>query len=133
MKVKLDGEYHDFDGSKKPMSEALAVERAWGKRYAEWESELEAGSAEAMCVLAWIIWRRAGRDIKLDDILSGEVDFDLAEMLNSITESQQQEAEAARPPTPAAGSAPDGTRTTRRATKRSLASTCIYGRGRFPC
>jgi len=110
MKVHLGGEYYDFDGSKKPMSEALAVEKAWGKRYAEWESELEAGSAEAMCVLAWLIWRRNGREIELADILEGRVDFDLAEMLTSITEWQAAQAEVAPdPPIPAAVPDPAGT------------------------
>ena len=39
------------------MSECLAVEKAYGRRYAQWQEDLGAGSAEAMCVLAWIIWR----------------------------------------------------------------------------
>ena len=30
-----------------------------------------------MCVLAWIIWRRDGRDITYADILDGKADFDL--------------------------------------------------------
>jgi len=107
MKVILGGEPFEFDGAKKPMSEALAIERAWGKRYAEWETELGAGSAEALCVLAWVIWRRDGRDVKLDDILAGEVDFDFGEFVSSLAEageragSQEESPEQAGPATPA--------------------------------
>jgi hypothetical protein len=126
VKVRLNGEYLEFDGSKKPMSEALAIERAWHKRYAEWETELAAGSAEALCVLAWVIWRRDGRDIDLDDILSGKIDFDFTEFITSLADTDEDgdggKAEPV-PTTPAASPDPAGTRTTRRNTKRSSPST----------
>ena len=116
MKVTLGGEKFDYDGTKKPMSEALAIEKEWGRRYAQWEQELEAGSAEAFCVLAWVIWRRDGRDVKLADILDGTVDFDLGEMLGSFAVAAQEQAEAAEAgadPTISAGSPdPAGTDTT---------------------
>lgn len=115
MKVSLNGQVYDYDGSRAPMSEALAIEKAYGRRYAEWQSELQAGSAEAMAVLAWVIWRRDGRDIELRQILAGEVDFDLHEMLLSIAESAAQD-EAADPTTPGGESAPGGTPTTGSAT-----------------
>ena len=85
IKVTIDGEPFDYDGKKAPMSECLAVEKAYGRRYAQWQEDLAAGSAEAMCVLAWIIWRRDGRDTAYQDILDGKADFDLLEMLNSIS------------------------------------------------
>ena len=109
MKITLAGETFDFDGSRKPMSEALAVEKAWGRRYAEWEQELEAGSAEAFCVLAWIIWRRDGRTVDLADILDGTVDFDLFEFLRSVEDAREAEAAAAGPTTPAGSPGPAGT------------------------
>ena len=40
-----------------------------------------------MCVLAWIIWRRDGRDVPFEDIIDGTVDFDLMEMLTSMAEA----------------------------------------------
>ena len=119
-KITLNGEHFDFDGSKHPMSEALAVEKAWGRRYAEFESELAAGSAEAFCVLAWLVWRRDGRDIELKDILSGDVDFDVYEFAGSIAAASEEDAAEADPTIPAAprtGLA--GTATTQRSTKRS--------------
>ena len=63
------------------MSEALWVEHVYKRRYAEWQEDLSAGSAKAMCVLACLIWRRDGRDVPLQDLLDGTVDFDLMEML----------------------------------------------------
>lgn len=119
VKVTLDGEQFDYDGSKKPMSEALAIEKAWGRRYADWETELAAGSAEAFCVLAWLIWRRDGRDVDLKDILDGKKDFDLFELVRSVAAAgEAAEAEAAQAdPTTSAGSAdPAGTPTTRAGT-----------------
>jgi len=119
MKVTLGGEHFDFDGSKKPMSEALALEKAWGHRYAEWETELAAGSAEALCVLAWVIWRRDGRDVKLEDILAGTVDFDFGEFVASLAEAGDQvpEGESGPGPSTRAGSpGPAGTPTTPPAT-----------------
>jgi hypothetical protein len=117
VKVRIGGESFDFDEARRPMSEAIAVERAWGRRYAEWESELQAGSAEAMAVFVWLVWRRDGREVELADILSGEVDFDYRELEQSILEvavERQKAAEAEANPTQGAVSpaAPDGTDTT---------------------
>ena len=93
------------------MSEALAIERVYERRYAEWQSDLAAGSAKAMCVLAWLIWRREGRDVAFADIIGGKVDFDLGEMLRSIIDAAQTSAEEAKAAEadPTAGSDPAGT------------------------
>lgn len=121
MKVKLAGEWFDYDGSKCPVSEALAIEKVYQRRYAEWQTDLAAGSAKAMCVLAWVIWRRDGRAVPFDDILDGTADFDLNEMISSLAESAEaelaaqadadEEAAAGANPTPPAP-APGGTATT---------------------
>jgi hypothetical protein len=103
------------------MSEALAIEHVYKRRYAEWQQDLAAGSAKAMCVLAWVIWRRDGRDVPFEDIIDGKADFDLLEMLTSMAEAAEAEAAAEADPTPS--SAPAGTRSTRRSTKGSSAST----------
>lgn len=116
-KVILGGEAFDFDGSKKPMSEALAIERAWKKRYAEWETELAAGSAEALCVLAWVIWRRDGRDIPLEDILEGKVDFDFTEFITSLADAGEEQQGPPVPTIPAGSPDPAGTPGTPPATK----------------
>jgi hypothetical protein len=99
VKIVLGGETFDYDGTKTPMSEALAIERVYERRYAEWQSDLAAGSAKAMCVLAWLIWRRDGRDVPFGDILDGQADFDLVEMLESMAEAAEAEKAAAADPT----------------------------------
>ena len=110
MKVVINGETLEWDGTKAPMSEALAVEAVYKRRYAEWQTDLSAGSAKALCVLAWIIWRRDGRDVPFEDIIDGKADFDLLEMMNSLAEAAEAEAPAEADPTPP--SAPAGTRGT---------------------
>jgi len=92
-KVVINGETFDYDGDKAPMSEALAIEDVYKRRYVEWQADLQAGSAKAMAVLAWIIWRRDGREVPFEDIISGRADFDLGEMINSILESAKAEQE----------------------------------------
>jgi hypothetical protein len=125
VKVTLDGEVFEYDASRTPMSEALWIEHVYKRRYAEWQEDLAAGSAKAMCMLACLIWRRDGRDVPLQDLLDGTVDFDLLEMLVSMAESAEAaklaaaEAEAdAEVPTPA-GSVPAGARTTGTSTSAS--------------
>ena len=110
MKVVINGETFEWDGTKAPMSEALAVERVYERRYAEWQTDLSAGSAKALCVLAWLIWRRDGRDVPFGDILDGTADFDLMEMMGSLAEAAEAETAAEADPTPP--SAPAGTRGT---------------------
>jgi hypothetical protein len=97
-KVIINGETFDYDGKKAPMSEALWIEDAYGRRYAEWQDDLQAGSAKAMAMLACLIWRRDGRDVPLQDVLGGAVDFDLGEMITSLLESARAEAEAGPDP-----------------------------------
>lgn len=75
-KVTINDEVFDFDVSRRPMSEALAIENGLHCTYAKWEADMEAGSARAMCGFIWLVWRRDGRDVKLEDILSGEIEID---------------------------------------------------------
>ena len=113
-KIVIAGETFDYDGKHQPMSEALKVEELYGKNYAQWQDDLWAGSARAMCVLAWLVWHRDGRDVPYEDITSGKVDFDLAEMLESLiasAEATAAEAKAAEAD-PTGGSDPGGTPTT---------------------
>lgn len=76
-KVTINDEVFDFDPSHRPMAEALALENALKMPYAQWEEGLATGSARAMCGLVWLVWRREGRDVPIDDILSGKVEVDL--------------------------------------------------------
>ena len=136
MKVTIGGESFEYDAAKTPMSEALWVEHVYKRRYAEWQDDLSAGSAKAMCMLACLIWRRDGRDVPLQDLLDGRVDFDLNEMLQSMVDAAEAEAKAqaeaeaaAEVPTPA-GSAPAGTDGTGTGTSSSSPANSTSARSR---
>jgi hypothetical protein len=130
MKITLGGEVFEYDGTKAPMSEALAIEHVYKRRYAEWQSDLAAGSAKAMCVLAWVIWRRDGRDVPFGDIIDGRADFDLMEMLTSMAEAAEAEQKAVAEPDPTASPDPAGTPGTGTATLPSSAASSTSGRGK---
>ena len=118
MKIVINGESFDWDGTKAPLSEALAIEKVYERRYVEWQADLEAGAARAFACLAWAVWRRDGRDVLFGDIIDGTVDFDVLEMMRSMIEAAAEEEAAAEGPTSGAAprSAPDGTVTTGSAT-----------------
>jgi hypothetical protein len=119
VKITVNGEVFEYDLDSRPMSEALAIEKAWGRRYSEFQQEMAAGSAEAWAVLAWAVWRRNGREVPLADILDGKVDFDHTEMVRSVNVAAAEEAQAAEEgPTSGASplTGPDGTATTPAAT-----------------
>jgi hypothetical protein len=94
-KVTINGEKFDFDTTRKPMSELLAIENGLKCTYAKWEEDMQAGSARAMCGFLWLVWRRDGRDVKLADMLSGEFDFDASDL--SI-EADEGDADPTTPP-----------------------------------
>jgi hypothetical protein len=123
-KIIISGETFDYDGTKAPMSEALAVEQVYERRYGEWQQDLQAGGAKAFCVLAWIIWRRDGRDVPFGDIISGKADFDLQEMVMSMNEDE------AAVPDPTPSPAPAGTPMTATATSPSSPASSTSARGR---
>ena len=82
-KVRINGEYFEWDRTRKPISEAIAVERAlkdYFGNYQQWQDGLTAGSAVAYAGLVWLIWRRNGRDVPIGDLLDGKVDFDQNEV-----------------------------------------------------
>jgi len=134
LKVTVAGETFDYDGSKQPMSEALWIEDVYKRRYAEWQADLEAGSAKAFCMLACLIWRRDGRDVSTAyaDLLDGKTDFDLQEMIQSMAESVEaaREEAAAVPTTPGESPAPDGTSTTGTGTSGSSPNASGSARGK---
>ena len=94
-KVTINGEVFDFDTSRRPMSEALAIENGLKCTYAQWETDIQAGSARAMCGFIWLVWRRDGRDVKLEDMLSGAVDFNTSDL---DIEADEGEADPTTPP-----------------------------------
>jgi hypothetical protein len=134
-KITVAGETFDYDGAKQPMSEALWIEHVYKRRYAEWQADLEAGSAKALCMLACLIWRRDGRDTatSFQDLLDGKTDFDLQEMLASMYDgvpAAQEEAGEAVPTTPGESPDPDGTHTIATDTSPSSPGNSTSGRSK---
>ena len=122
-KVTINGEVFGFDTGHKPMSEALALEAALKCRYADWETDLQAGSARALCGFIWLVWRRDGRDVSLDDMLTGQVEIDL----NSL--SIEDDEDAADPTTPG-DTPPAGSPTTAPNTSPRSLKSSTSGRGK---
>lgn len=74
LRVTLKGEvFEHFDNTSYTLREAIEVERGTGMPWGVWEaSALASGSAVAMAGFAYLVYRRAGRDVPLADILSGK-------------------------------------------------------------
>lgn len=126
MKVTVNGEAFDtgLDLGHVMMADALEIERLAGRRYVEWEQGLLGGSAEAAAVLACLAWKRAGRDVQLADILSGEVAIDFSELYASVMDALVEAIRArAAAENPTSGAepltAPDGTDMTPAGTRGS--------------
>lgn len=101
-KIRIDGEYFEFDRDHKPMSEMLVLEKELGTTYGLWEDGLAKGSAEAMAGLIWLVWKRNGREKPYAEILASDINLgDLA---------IEDDAAGPTDPTPAAlSSTGDGT------------------------
>ena len=78
-KVRIGGEYFEYDFSRQPLEEMLALEKALGVTYGQWSSDRQAGSARALAGLIWLVWRRNGREVDFADIESGNAPVDLAD------------------------------------------------------
>lgn len=104
-KVTINGERFDFDQTKRPMLEALTIEAGLKCRYADWETDLQAGSARALCGFIWMVWHRDGRDVSLEDILSGKVEVNLADVNIEADEGETGPPTSPSPePSPMTGS-----------------------------
>jgi len=119
-KVTINGEVFQWDFTRRPLSEALALEQALKCRYADWETDLQAGSARAVCGFIWLVWRRNGRDVPLDDILNGTVEVELASF---DVEAEEGEADPTSPP-------PERSPTTNTATSGRSPRSSTSARGR---
>jgi hypothetical protein len=137
MKITVDGEKlaYEFELGHVQISQALAIEKAAGRRYVEWETEVLGGSAEAMAVLVHLAWKDSGRDVPVADILSGSADFNFVETYTSFMDALREQAlarRAAERPTSGAEplTAPDGTDTTSSATSERSPRSSASARGK---
>lgn len=98
MKITVNGEAlaYEFELGRVLISQALAIEKAAGRRYVEWESDVVGGSAEAMAVLVHLAWKDSGRDVPVADILGGEADFNFVETYTSFMDALREQAAARR-------------------------------------
>ncbi|HET9975373.1 MAG TPA: hypothetical protein VFQ68_44580 [Streptosporangiaceae bacterium] len=117
------------------MHEALWIEHVYKRRYGEWQQDMEAGSAKALIMLACLVWRRDGRDADAAwrDIMAGDLDFDLAEMLDSMAkaaEDAEKAAAAEGPTTPGTPRDQDGSLTIAKDMPGSSASISTSPRGK---
>lgn len=136
MKITVGGEAlaYEFELGNVLMSQALAIEKAAGRRYVEWEAEVVGGSAQAMAVLVHLAWKDSGRDVPVADILSGRADFNFVETYTSFMAALGEQAAARAAERPTSGAEPltdpDGTDTTSAATPGSSRSASTSGRGK---
>jgi hypothetical protein len=113
-KVRVNGEFFEWDPDNKPMAEMLALEKALDTTYGEWLDGLVKFSARSLAGLIWLLWRRAGRDVPFADIESGAVGINVAEVT-----FEGGEEEPGPTPAPAArgASSSTGTATSARSAK----------------
>lgn len=76
-KVRINGEYFQFDFARQPLAEMLELEKALKTTYGQWSADRQAGSARALAGLIWLVWRRNGREVDFAEIESGQVEIDL--------------------------------------------------------
>ena len=80
-KVTIKGEVFEWDFARRPMSEMLALEKALGMLYGEWESQFRQGGAKATAGFIWLVWHRNGKQIAWADfwgpLEAGTADFDV--------------------------------------------------------
>jgi hypothetical protein len=130
-KIVINGEEFLFNQDHRPMSEALALEKTTGMPYGQWEQELAAGSIRALAGFVWLIWRRDGRETDFGAILSGEIEVDLAGLMESLAQiaDDAEEGNELGPTLPSVPT-PGRTPTTPPGTSPSSPRSTGSGRGR---
>ena len=99
VKVTINGETFSFDPDRYPMAEAIELEEKLGMPFHQYKVGLARGSAKALAGLVWLVLKRNGKDVPLDDILSGAYELDHDE----IGIEQEGGEDPTGPPSPADG------------------------------
>lgn len=76
-KITVNGEVLTYT-RRRFLHETLQFEDAIGMAYGQWEAGLVTGSARALCAFVWDALAQNGRDVPLQDVLSGAYEIDLA-------------------------------------------------------
>lgn len=80
--------------------DAVALEEATGMTYARWQVALNEGSAKALAAYAWLLWRRAGKQVAFADVLDGTVPLNLEGMRFDVPAPDPEPDEKGRPRRP---------------------------------
>jgi hypothetical protein len=105
LKVTIRGEVFSFDNERYPLSEAIALEEKLGMSFHEWRTGLGLGSAKSMAGFVWLVLKRDGRDVRLEDIISGAYDLSTSDV-DIDEEGGEDPTEAPSPPPGASTSEP---------------------------
>jgi hypothetical protein len=95
-KITIKGEVFAFE-ERYSMAEAIALEEGLGMTFGEWINGLLSGSVKSMAGQVWLILSRAGKDVPLADILSGEYDLDLADITAEVVSPDPTEPAPSSP------------------------------------
>ncbi len=105
-KIWVNGELF-ADDAETGVVEAVALEKATGLTYGVFQRELGEGSVRALAAYVWLLYRRAGKDVPYEDLMSGEVPLNL-ESLRFDTGVQDEGDGKPVPPTLPAGTPSTG-------------------------
>jgi len=105
VKVTIRGEVYSFDNERYPLAEAIELERGTGMPFGVWRTTgLATGSSVALAGFAWLVLKRNGQKVPLEDIMSGRYELDTGD----ISVEEEGDGDDAAGPTPP-GSSPGET------------------------
>lgn len=90
--IVLAGQRFNWSPTSIKLSEASAIERAYGKPFMRFGNDLAAGSMYAVQVLCWSLLRRSNPNLRIDDVDLAMDDVEL----EVVDDEQQAEGEAQR-------------------------------------
>ncbi len=96
VKITINGETFSFDNDRYPLPEAIDLEEKLKIPFAAWKTGLYTGSAKSLAGFAYLVLKRNGRDVPLEDILSGA--YDLA--WEDVNGEQEGGEDPTGPPSP---------------------------------
>ncbi|HEX7163342.1 MAG TPA: hypothetical protein VF223_19155 [Trebonia sp.] len=97
IKVTIKGEVYSFDNERYPLAEAIELERGIDMPFGVWRTTgLATGSSVALAGFAYLVLKRNGQKVPLEDILSGKFELDTSDI--SVEEEGGDDAEGPTSP-----------------------------------
>ena len=109
VKITINGEIYSFDDERYPLTEAIELEKQLGMPFYQYKVGLGQGSALSMAGFVWLVLKRNGKDVPMEDILSGA--YEVIEGDVEIKREGGEDPTEAESPTgdgPTSGSSPSG-------------------------